>query len=405
MKSERKFPRITVALASAALLGGCLQGVGDLGSARDATLDRPRGSGFLKGPMVTGLHVESRDAVGDSDEIGRFIYEIGQPVEFSVGGVTIGTLTTGRGLVTPLDFARNGTINNQTVLNITRFLMMLDRNGDPFDGVEISEAVREIAVNWQDVDFTRGDLEAQVVDIVSDAASVDGTPHELPDADAARALLDEAMTCLYAGGFQGNLAQGDNGRYAFYVDPNSRTLSGYVLSSLPVTPQLRTLTGTSQLDFTQAQISLLATDQAAVQYTIQFSDMNRVNGSWTSPQTVGQPGVLAGGRITPAAFNARYRFQGKFDGDDSGVFVLDIPTVGNTVLGRMYSLTSDFSLTLNGRLENERFLRITGEDGSTNFNGEIDWDDRTVSGDWFNEFANDGAGVQGAFSGAGCPLI
>jgi hypothetical protein len=405
MKSKRKFPHITIALAATALLGGCLQGVGDLGSARDATLDRPRGNGFLRAPMVTGLHVESRDAIGDSDETGRFVYELGQPVEFSIGGVTIGALTAGRGLVTPLDIARNGTINNQTVLNITRFLMMLDRNGDPFDGVEISEAVREIAATWQDVDFTRGDLEAQVVGIVSDAASVDGTPHELPDAEAARALLDEAMTCLYAGGFQGALAQGDNGRYALYVDPNSRTLSGFVLSSLPVTPQLRSLTGTSQLDFTQAQISLLATDQAAVQYTIQYTDLNRLTGSWTSPQTVGQPGTLAGGRITPATFTARYRFQGKYDGDDSGVFVLDIPREGNTVLGRMYSVTSDFALTLNGRLENERFLVILGEDGSTNFNGEIDWDDRTVSGDWFNEFSNEGAGVSGEFSGSGCPLI
>ncbi len=355
--------------------------------------------------MVVGLHVESRDAIGESDETGRFIFEIGQPVEFSIGGVTIGDLTAGRGLVTPLDVVRNGNIANPTVLNITRFLMMLDRNGDPFDGVEISEAVREVAVNWRDVDFTRPDLEAQLVDIISDAASVDGTPHELPDTETARALLDEAMTCLYAGGFQGNLAQGDNGRYAFYLDPNSRTLTGFVLSSLPTEPRLRTLNGINQLDFTQAQISLLASDQAAVQYTIQFNDLNRVTGTWTSPQTVGQPGTLAGGRMTPAGFGARFRFQGKYDGDDSGVFVLDIPRTGNTVLGRMYSVTSDFALTLNGRLENERFLVITGEDGSTNFNGEIDWDDRTVNGDWFNEFSNDGAGVQGDFSGAGCPLI
>lgn len=402
MKSGSKFLRISVLAAPALVLGACLQGVGDLGSARESTLDRPRAGGFLKAPLVQGMHFVSRDVSGDTDADGRFTYELGEPVDFSIGGVTLGGVTAGRALVTPLNLIPNGTIANTTVQNITRFLMMLDENGDPSDGISISPAVQEIAASWSDVDFTRGDLEAQLVDIISDAASVDGTPHTLPDAQAARALLDEAMTCLYAGGFQGNLAVGVTGRFAFYVDPNSRLLSGFALVNAATTPQLRSLTGITTLDFTQAQISLLSADQSGTQYTIQFPDLNRVTGTWTSPQTTGQPGTLAGGRMTPAALNARFRFQGTYDGDDTGVFVFDIPRVGNTVLGRLYSITSDFALTLNGTLSNdERSLAITGEDGSTVFNGEIDWDTRRVTGDWFNEFSE----VQGAYAGSGCPLI
>ncbi len=400
MRFKTIFLPLFVGGATCLALSGCLEAVGDLGGARESTLNRPRAAGALKAPAVEGLHYQSGDVTGETGASGEYIYEVGEDITFSIGGVTIGGVG-GRNLVTPLNLSANGNINNTVVVNITRFLMMLDDNGDPSDGIRISDAVKEVAETWDPVDFTANNLDAQLVDIISSAASVDGTPHTLPDVAAAQAHLNAGLTCLYSGGFQGQIANGDAGRLGVIVNPNTRSLSGFVQSTQNPLQALRVITGLSELDFTQNQISLLGADQTAVQYTVRYVSLNQITGTWSSVGNVGgQPGGLAGGRLTPAALNMAYRFVGTYTGDDNGIFVLDIPLAGR-VLGRMYSVTSDFTLVLNGSLENERFLAVTGEDGSTLFNGVIDWDTRVVSGDWENQFSD----VRGLYSGAGCPLL
>jgi hypothetical protein len=400
-----------------------LEAINNLGGAQDATLARPTAPAFLKSPATEGISYQSADVTGETDSYGQFTYQVSQDVTFSVGAVALGTITStvaARGVVTPLDLvvsdsAGPTTITNSTVLNITRFLMMLDQDGDPSNGIVISPEVREVASTWNQVDFSSSNFEEQLTDIISSAASVDGTPHDLPDAAAAQAHLRNTLTCLYSGAFQGQIGGDATGYFAFTVSPESRSLGGFVFSPATAAGRLRTLVATDQLDFTQAQLSLVGFDLDSVssyQYTVRYNGLNQVTGTWFPSSTTGTgqggtPGNLSGGRLTPATLTVNYRATGTFNGSYAGAWVLDIPPLPQTgtvrVLGRMYTVNLDSSLTLNGEISPNGNLSITGEDGSTRFDGNIDLTTLHIIGTWSNDFAD--PRVSGTYTGAACRLL
>jgi hypothetical protein len=387
---------VAAAAVAAVTLAGCIQAVSDIG-ATGVTLNRPTSGAFFRGVTVTGLHYESGVQSGLTGDYGDFRFEVGADVTFRIGGVSIGGLR-GRGIVTPIFLVPNGRSDHPETLNISRFLMMLDENGDPGDGIVISDAVREIAETWGPVDFGSADFEAELTGILSDVASVDARVPVLPDEATAQAHLEAELACLYSGGFRGNLANGDTGRFAIQIDPGTRSMRGYVYSIQNNLEQLRNLNGTTQLDFTQTQLSLLGVDTAAVTYNMQLPGFNNITGSWTDTGFT-QPGSLAGGRIPPASIEVAYRYSGFLTGDDTGIFTLDIPADGRNAIGQMYSVIRDSTLVLNGNVV-DGSLSLVGVDGSTTFNGIVDEENRVVRGSWANQFAV----VTGEFSGTGCRL-
>ena len=105
-----------------------------------------------------------------------FIYEVGQQVSFNLGNVTLGS-ATGRSVLTPVDLVAGGSSSSTEVLNLVRFLLMLDDDGDSSNGINISSAVQTVAENWSAVDFTTANLQSELSSIISDTASADGTSH------------------------------------------------------------------------------------------------------------------------------------------------------------------------------------------------------------------------------------
>ncbi len=183
----------------AGVLSGCGGGGGG-GSAGDGT--DGTASGYFKDTNVSGLEYVSGNRVGVTGPDGHFIYEKGQAVAFSIGGVTLGS-AKGAKVVTPVELAGASNLSSRRVQNMVRFLIMLDKDGNPQNGIEITPEVRAIANNWPAVDFDSPDLGAELVNIRSDAASVDGRVHALPDAQAAMAHLRGTLRCTYAGVFAG----------------------------------------------------------------------------------------------------------------------------------------------------------------------------------------------------------
>jgi hypothetical protein len=92
-------------------------------------------------------------------------------------------------LLSPVDLVDNGSTRNITVQYIARFLQMLDHDSDPSNGIEITPEVRNIASGWQQIIFN---LESDITDYISDAASVDNTPNNLPDGDTASSHLEQS---------------------------------------------------------------------------------------------------------------------------------------------------------------------------------------------------------------------
>src|ERR1700687_904271 len=101
----------------------------------------PAGSavtGVFRGDTVIGLGYVSGTHSGLTDKSGAFTYEEGQGIAFSVGAVSIGAVPTDKALVTPVDLIAPGAGPSNHVLNVVRFLRMLDQDGNPNNGIQIS---------------------------------------------------------------------------------------------------------------------------------------------------------------------------------------------------------------------------------------------------------------------------
>lgn len=103
--------------------------------------------------MVTGLIYTTPTLKGTTDSEGKFQYLTGETVTFSIGDVTIGS-GTAKPIMTPVDLvpgARDET--HQTVKNIARFLLSLDDDEDPSNGITIPNEILNVIRN-KSIDFS-----------------------------------------------------------------------------------------------------------------------------------------------------------------------------------------------------------------------------------------------------------
>ena len=93
---------------------------------------------FIDSP-VEGLGYQSGSRTpGTTDAEGMFVYEIGQVLSFSVGGVELGSLPDGQALVTPYDFG-------EAAENIARLLQTLDADSNHLNGIDLTAAATALA--------------------------------------------------------------------------------------------------------------------------------------------------------------------------------------------------------------------------------------------------------------------
>ena len=143
--------------------------------------------------------------------------------------------------MTPVDLVAQGTGTSNHVLNVVRFLMMLDQDGNPNNGIQISAAVTAAAASWAPVDFDTADLPTTLAPLIQQASAADGVSHVLPDAAPAQAHLRTAFYCTHSGSYYGtfgeaHLAGGGRGDFTASVFPDgsmhsianaSDTLAGF----------------------------------------------------------------------------------------------------------------------------------------------------------------------------------
>jgi hypothetical protein len=371
-------------------LAGCGGGSGG-GGDDESPATGTTATGYFKDNNVSGLTYTSGDQSGVTDARGRFTYEVGQPVTFSIGGVTVGS-ATGKTVVTPVDLVSGGSSDTTAVQNIVRFLIMLDEDGDSSNGISIATSVQEAAADWSQVNFSTSDLESEVSSIITDATDADGGSHSLPTATTAQSHLEETMRCSYAGAYQGTYTGDDRGVFGIMVDAQTGEASGagysipwdevfYLTGSTP-------LSYDQNLDFISGNVSTGATFQGS------FSASGAVSGTWSDPYE-GDSGTFQGSRIG-GALNAVYRFTGTYSGDDNGLFAFDVDAQNN-ITGVAYSVLDDDLDNLTGSLSGTS-LSITTDDGTT-VSGTLN----TTTGSLYGTWQSTG-GDSGTFTGAGCRL-
>lgn len=103
-------------------------------------LVKPRYGHFIDSP-VTGLEYRTPTFEGETDLKGGFDFYGGEPVEFSLAGLVIGTVPADD-RVTPLDIAGTEAFDDPVVYNLARLLQSLDVNGTPQNAITITPTVK-----------------------------------------------------------------------------------------------------------------------------------------------------------------------------------------------------------------------------------------------------------------------
>jgi sugar lactone lactonase YvrE len=124
---------VVSAWALVVLLAACGGGGNSSGGGGTATGSN---TGVFADSAVQGLHFASGILSGLTDNNGAFQYQRGETVRFSVGDILLGEATP-KATMTPMDLVAGGTVSDNTVLKIVRFLMSLDIDSNAANGITI----------------------------------------------------------------------------------------------------------------------------------------------------------------------------------------------------------------------------------------------------------------------------
>lgn len=391
-------PRACALILLTLALTGCGGGGGDddEGGSTTPPPPPPTAQGIFKDSNVAGLSYASGGQTGVTSAGGGFTYEIGQPITFRVGNVTLGSIGSAgaKDLVTPIDLVAGGTSGVVEVQNRVRFLMMLDTDGDPLNGITIADSVRTRAQQWTQVDFATADLPGALATIIADVRSATGGAHVLPDTDAARNHLTATFRCAFSGGFRGTYAGDDRGRFGMLVGTNGAVFGiGYSTDD-----QTGFTTGPNSFPVSvdQQRNFIAGTTTTGASFTGRFTTPNDVSGTWRLGAT--EDGTFTGARVGGLA-NALYRFTGGYvenGGGDAGLFTFDVSAT-DQVAGFAYSIPGDELIALTGSV-NGTTLSGTTSTGMS-FTATLNKTTGLITAGTYT-----GAGVTGVFSGGGCRL-
>ncbi|MEO1035927.1 MAG: hypothetical protein AAFX44_10240 [Pseudomonadota bacterium] len=394
-----KTATICVAAAVAAACGG--GGGDDGGPAANQPPPPPppsaTQSGVFKDANVTGLSYVSGQQSGVTDGNGRYTCETGQSVTFTVGSVELGS-TDCATLASPPALVASGELDDPAAVNMARFLLMLDGDEDPSNGITIGTDLQAMADSWQQIDFAAADFATEVAVQIADIASVEQRTAALPASADALAHVEETLSCAYSGAFVGQLAGSNTGAVAFAFAPRLFGFAEDEFSFQAFDANEEFVLATSGPYRVAALPSL---DSSSFDQTVivdaGFDTPDSLTGTWSFPPE-SRSGTLSATRL--GADTGRYRVTGTFGGTDfAGVLVLDIAANG-AITGEAFEVGEGTSFT------------IVGEFDGTNVGLEIDGGDETLTAIGFGTIDADGTPERidgelsngGTWRAAGCRL-
>ncbi|SMF21955.1 hypothetical protein SAMN02745866_01374 [Alteromonadaceae bacterium Bs31] len=134
---------------------------------------------------------------GTTNAAGEFTYEAGETVTFEIGGLALPATAAGA-IITPLTIVGTDDTSDNAVVNIIRLLQTLDVDGDPSNGIMLSDALASNSTQLDfDVPVEDFASNSDVLDIIT-AGGQDVVPSGLVDADDAIAHLTSTLDGLAA---------------------------------------------------------------------------------------------------------------------------------------------------------------------------------------------------------------
>lgn len=108
-------------------------------------------TGVFLDSAVQGLGYETASQSGFTNDKGEFSYQAGEKVTFYIGGIRFPAVDVAE-VITPLSVFGTEQLDDESVINMLRFLQTLDVDGMPENGIELAESLHDLAANLT-VDF------------------------------------------------------------------------------------------------------------------------------------------------------------------------------------------------------------------------------------------------------------
>ena len=165
---------------------------------------------FVDSPVINiGYRTETQNGVTNSR--GEFKYFPGETVTFFIGDLEFPSIPAEQ-VVTPLDMADTDDISHPIVINISRLLQSLDKDGNPSNGISITDISKQNAVILDfDVSVSVFELSTAVRTMISNSGQ-----------DDSRSELIDVVTTLV------NLVAGLSASGALSSDPQPITASALI---------------------------------------------------------------------------------------------------------------------------------------------------------------------------------
>ena len=106
---------------------------------------------FLDSEVAGVTYTTSSGLSGTTNSSGQFSYSAGDTVSFSIGDVSLGSVTAAA-VLTPVEVMGASGTADQKVVNLARLLQTLDSDGDPSNGIEITSSASN-ALQGKSLDF------------------------------------------------------------------------------------------------------------------------------------------------------------------------------------------------------------------------------------------------------------
>lgn len=114
-------------------------------------------TGLFVDSRVSGLEYSAISKSGITDSNGYFTYRSGEEVTFKIGNIILGKAKlddSNGGVITPANIV----VDNTSKVEILRILQSLDNDGNPTNGISITNAKRLELKNAQKVDLSQSHL-------------------------------------------------------------------------------------------------------------------------------------------------------------------------------------------------------------------------------------------------------
>jgi hypothetical protein len=303
-------------------------------------------NGYFVDSPVGGARFVSGNQSGKTGTDGSFTYEEGEPITFYVGGLKLGSASSGAKFITPIDLVSGGSILNDNVINITAFLLSLDENNIYSDGIKISSAIQAVATNWSEsqINFNQPYLAFSV-----QAFALTGIA--LPSKSDSVAHLTASVRCLQSGIFTGTWTEvgGVGGTGGYFVKPSDGIISGgYVAYNQSSSGRVW---GNQGINLNQDREFVIGNAGSGAVFSGSMDrDGAEISGTWSNSSPPSS-GTFSASRLEPSYENIKYRVNGfvEIASPELLLYSINIDLLGK-VVGKIYSIRNNRTENLEGNL-------------------------------------------------------